>query len=79
MTDQAEEPLIEAHVERAVALYVGRLSPVAVDEMRRMLRLMLTTHPVAQGLLRRLRPRHVVESGETAVAGAADAARGAGK
>jgi len=63
----AEDMQVEAEVERALAPYVGTVSAEVLDEMRTTLRFALATHPVAQDLLRRLRPApEVDESGSVA-------------
>jgi len=47
--------LIDAEVQRAMAPYLALgLPPDEIDELERMLRFALRTHPTAQHLLRRL-------------------------
>jgi hypothetical protein len=66
-----EDPVLEARIQHALAPYVDRLTPAALAEARRMLTLMLTTHPVLAPLMDRVRQgeastgvRKVGEGGE---------------
>jgi hypothetical protein len=49
------DPLIEAQIERTLSRYRGIATPAMLVTMAENLRLMLTTHPVAVGLLEQLR------------------------
>ena len=52
-----EDPILEARIQHALSPYIGRLTPKALAEARRLLNLVLTTHPVAAPLMNRLRER----------------------
>lgn len=78
-----DEETIEAAIAEVMARYEGVIPPEKQEEIRRSLRFGLRTHPHAQRLLRRLRPRgDVKESGTVATAEAEempeDAARESG-
>ena len=49
------DPVLEAAIDRAVAPYVHMLTPEGLAESRRMLAVVLTTHPDAAPRLERLR------------------------
>lgn len=53
--DEAEDPVLDERIEHAIAPYRGRLTPEALDEARRLLAVMLTTHPVLAPLLDQVR------------------------
>jgi hypothetical protein len=53
----AEDPVLEARLQHALKRYRKRLTPEGLAEARRMLTLVLTTHPVAAPLLDKLRTR----------------------
>jgi hypothetical protein len=53
--DEPEDPILEARIDHAVAPYVGRLTPEAILEARRFLRVTLTTHPVLAPLMDQVR------------------------
>jgi hypothetical protein len=53
----AQDPLVEAEIQRALAPYVALLSPDALAIMRDVLEDALTTHPVAVKLLDHIRER----------------------
>lgn len=52
-----EDPLIEAHVERAIAPYRAVLPPEALEELRELMVAVLLTHPEVAPVLDRLRRR----------------------
>ena len=54
---QPEDPVLEARIQHALKPHIGRLTPKALAEARRLLTLVLTTHPVAAPLMNRLRER----------------------
>jgi hypothetical protein len=53
----SEDPVLEARIQHALKPHIGRLTPKAMAEARRLLILVLTTHPVAAPLMNRLRER----------------------
>ena len=57
-TKPPKDPLIEAKIERALAKYRGVAPPHMIAAMRRQLEELLTTHPVAVGLLEQVRKLH---------------------
>jgi hypothetical protein len=73
MNDEAaDDPLIEAAIDEVLNRYRAVLPPGKIDDFRRSLRFGLSTHPYAQELLRRLRPRVTVqESGAIEIPGRA--------
>lgn len=65
MNEPTEETLLEAAVQMALRRHAGRVPPEHLEAIRANLRLVLATHPDAQDILRRLRPRPAVqESGD---------------
>jgi len=56
------DPVLEARIEHAVKPYVGRLTPEALAECRRVLALILTSHPRTAALLDRIRQPSVPDS-----------------
>lgn len=52
--DDDKNALIEAAIEQAIARQRGNVPPAMLDEMRRTLRMIATSHPDAQAILRRL-------------------------
>lgn len=56
-TPPPEDPILEARIQHALKPHLGRLTPKALAEARRLLTLVLTTHPVAAPLMNRLRER----------------------
>ena len=76
MNDEAaDDPLIEAAIDEVIERYRAVLPPAKLDDFRRSLRFGLSTHPYAQELLRRLRPRVTVqESGAIEIPGRGGAA-----
>jgi hypothetical protein len=70
MTDEQErlKPLVDAHVEEAIAPYRKLLTPAQLEAMRDALEEAAYTHPVLRAKLLRLAPAPVVAtSGEVAV------------
>jgi hypothetical protein len=64
------DPYVEAQIERALGRYKGKMSPEMLAAMRERLEEMLTTHPVAVGLLEQLRKTPVpASSGDRPVEG----------
>jgi hypothetical protein len=55
--DTPEDPVLEARIQHALLPYIHRLTPAALAEARRLLTVVLTTHPVAAPLMNRLRER----------------------
>jgi len=53
--NKPKDPHIEAQIERTLRPYRGIATPAMLETMREGLELMLTTHPVAVGLLDQLR------------------------
>jgi hypothetical protein len=51
----APDPVLEARIQHALAPYVGRLTPAALADARRMLEVVLTTHPTLAPAMDRLR------------------------
>jgi hypothetical protein len=71
-TEDPTQAVVDAEIERALAPYRDLLSPEELEEFRDALQDLLTTHPVANELVRRLRPPPVVGvSGERAFGEAA--------
>jgi hypothetical protein len=67
----AAEGFAEEHVQRALAPYRGMFPPEVLEEWEDDLRCFLLTHPVASGMLARIRPRaERSTSGEGAIMGA---------
>jgi hypothetical protein len=54
------DAFIEEHVERALAPYRGVLPPEVLSAFADELWIFLTTHPVAERMLSRIRPREVL-------------------
>jgi hypothetical protein len=52
-----EDPVLEARIQHALKPHAHRLTPKGLAEARRLLTLVLTTHPVAAPLMNRLRER----------------------
>jgi hypothetical protein len=50
-----DDALLQARIDRAVEPYEKRLSPAVLTECRRMLAVILTTHPDAAPLMERIR------------------------
>jgi hypothetical protein len=75
------DPYVEAQIERMLGPYRGKTSPKMLATMRARLEEMLTTHPVAVGLLEQLRKSPVpASSGARPVEGCeedSDAEKGA--
>jgi hypothetical protein len=55
MTADPDDPLLEARILHALAPYQDRLTPTALAEARRLLTVLLTTHPVLEPLMDRVR------------------------
>jgi hypothetical protein len=55
MTADADDPVLEARIQHALAPYQDRLTPAALAEARRLLTVMLTTHPAMVPLMDRVR------------------------
>jgi hypothetical protein len=53
--NKAKDPLIEAQIERTLKPYIGKATPAMLQTMREELEEMLSTHPVAVGLLNQFR------------------------
>jgi hypothetical protein len=53
-TRRKKAEVLEARIQHALAPYVGRLTPEALAEARRLLTLTLITHPVLAPLVERL-------------------------
>jgi hypothetical protein len=51
----APDPVLEERIQHALAPYVGRLTPLALQEARRTLEVILTTHPTLAPAMERLR------------------------
>jgi hypothetical protein len=49
------DPVLEARIQHALAPYRDRLTPAGLAEARRMLTVLLTTHPVLSPLMERVR------------------------
>jgi hypothetical protein len=60
----APDPVLEARIQHALAPYVGRLTPAALEDARRMLEVVLTTHPTLAPAMERL--RQTARDGEAA-------------
>ena len=72
-TPPTRDAFIEAQVERALARNAGLIPPHLVEEMRRLLRLGLATHPHARALVDAIRPRgEVLVSDKVAIDGDAE-------
>lgn len=75
-TERKRDEVLEARIQHALAPYVGRLTPDALAEARRLLTVTLTTHPVLAPLVEQLREpiaagaSGVVAQEEPAAAGA---------
>ncbi len=54
--------VIDDHVERAVAPYLGKLPPEMIDKLRALAREALETHPFGSALVGRLAARPIVQS-----------------
>jgi hypothetical protein len=81
MPHEPQDPVLEAAIEKALALVGGVASRRLIEDLRKSLRLTAAMDPRAQELLRRLRTRPVpMQSGarRTADAPAEDDAEGAG-
>ena len=79
MNEQPEEPLIEAAIDRALERYGDAIPASNLPTLRSALRCVLSTHPDAQEILRRLRPvGDVQESGELTRGEAAQIAKAVG-
>jgi hypothetical protein len=66
------DPLIEAQIERTLLRYRGIATPLMLDTMREELEEMLTTHPLAVGMLDQLRDRPVPLASEDVPKGGAE-------
>jgi hypothetical protein len=76
---EPSDPLVERQIERTLALYEGIATPAMLATMRERLREMLTTDPLAVGMMEQLRPRAVPDrSGARPVEGAEDPAKAGG-
>ena len=62
-TRRKKADVLEARIQHALAPYVGRLTPAALAEARRLLTVTLTTHPVLAPLVDRLQERAAGASG----------------
>jgi hypothetical protein len=72
-----DDPILDAHVERALSPYRALLSPEALAALEETLRMILATHPVVAPMVDSLRRGAGVErSGSRPKAGRADAPRG---
>jgi hypothetical protein len=54
VTRRKRDDVLEARIQHALAPYVGRLTPDALAEARRLLAVTLTTHPVLAPLVEQL-------------------------
>jgi hypothetical protein len=64
-TPPPDDPFLEAEIDRALGPYRRKgFPPAALEEMKRVLRLALLSHPRAQYLIDRLRPRAEKASGK---------------
>lgn len=66
LVDPLSDPVVKAAVDRAMEPYRGLLTAEAFEEMREDLADYLVLHPVTDRLVRRLRDRTNVHSGEQA-------------
>ena len=59
-----DDPFIEEHVEAALAPYQGVFPPEVLTEFAEELRIFLTTHPLAERMLSRIRPREILAASD---------------
>jgi hypothetical protein len=75
-TQHKKADVLEARIQHALAPYVGRLTPDALAEARRLLTVTLTTHPVLAPLVEQLQgPAEAGASGGVATEEPAAAGR----
>jgi hypothetical protein len=58
-----KDPIVEAQIERTLSKFRGISTPAMLETMREELEEMLTTHPVAVGLMEQLRDHAPPEHG----------------
>jgi len=75
-TQRKKGEILEARIQHALAPYVGRLTPEALAEARRLLTVTLTTHPVLAPLVERLQEPVAAGGASGVVAKDDDAALG---
>jgi hypothetical protein len=68
--DPFDDPMVAVQIERAIEPYRALLTPDMLAAFREQLECALMTDPVAQDLLRRLRPRPAVQASGEATIGA---------
>jgi len=60
--EEADDPFLEAELDRALAPYLDKLPPDMIQHYRELLGDVLTTHPLGRRLLNRARPRQAPET-----------------
>jgi hypothetical protein len=60
-----KDPIVEAQIARTLRKFAGISTPAMLETMREELEVLLTSHPVAVGLVEQLRDHAAPEHGST--------------